>query len=78
MHIRNLFCDIGYRLQSETTCRITALQLSNNELKQIRNAVHDKQIFLIADESTLSGMQYLNILMGSLEISRVSCTTVNL
>ena len=37
------------------------------------NAVHDKQIFVIVDESTLSGTQYLNILVGSLETLRVSC-----
>ena len=43
------------------------MQLSADELKQIRNAVHDKQIFLIVDESTLSDKQYLNILLGSLE-----------
>ena len=41
-HIKNLFRDIGHRLPFETTCRRTALQLSEDELKQIRNAVHDK------------------------------------
>ena len=71
-HIKNLFRDIGHRLPSETTCRRTALQLSEDELKRIRNAVHDKQIFLIVDESTLSGTQYLNILMGSLKTPHVS------
>ena len=36
MHIlKNLFGDIGHRLPSETTCRRTALQLSEDELKQI-------------------------------------------
>ena len=71
-HIKNLFRDIGHRLPSETTCRQTALQLSEDELKRIQNAVHDKQIFLIVDESTLSGTQYLNILVGSLETPHVS------
>ena len=71
-HIKNLFCDIGHRLPSETTCRPTALQLSKDELKRIRNAVHDKQVFLIVDESTLSGTQYLNILVGSLETPHIS------
>ena len=71
-HIKNLFRDIGHRLPSETTCRRTALQLSEDELKRIRNVVHDKQIFLIVDESTLSGTQYLNILVGSLETPYVS------
>ena len=45
-HIKNLFRDIGHRLLSETTCRRTVLQLSEDELKRIQNAVHDKQIFL--------------------------------
>ena len=71
-HSKNLFRDIGHRMPSETTCRQTALQLSEDELKRIRNAVHDKQIFLIVDESTLSGTQYLNILVGSLETPHVS------
>ena len=43
------------------------LQLSPDELQRIRNAVHDKQILLAVDESTPSGIQYLNILVGSLE-----------
>ena len=71
-HIKNLFRDIGHILPSETTCRQTALQLSEYELKRIRNAVHDKQIFVIVDESALSGSQYLNIVMGSLETPHVS------
>ena len=72
MQIKNFFCDIGHTLPSETTCRRTALQLSEDELKQIRNAVHDKQIFVIVDKSTLSGMQYLNILVERLETPHVS------
>ena len=69
---KNLFRDIGHRLSFETTCRRTALQLSEDELKRMRNAVHEKQIFLIVDESTVSGTQYLNILVGSLETPHVS------
>ena len=71
-HIKNLFRDIGHRLPYETTCKRTALQLSEDELKRIRNAVYDKQIFRIVDKSTLSGTQYLNILVGSLETPHVS------
>ena len=71
-HIKSLFRDIGHRLPFETTCRRTALQLSEDELKRIRNAVHDKQIFVIVDESTLSGTQCLNIVARSLETPQVS------
>ena len=45
--IKNPFRDIGQRLTSETTCRQTALQLSEDEVKRIRNAVHDKEVFLL-------------------------------
>ena len=71
-HIKNLFLDIGYRLPSETTCRRTALQLSEDELKRIRNAVHDKQFSLIIDESTLSGTQLEYSCVESLETPHVS------
>ena len=71
-HIKNLFHDIGHRLPSETTCRRTALQLSEDELKRIRNAVHDKQIFCIVEKSAVSGTQYFNILVGSLKTPHVS------
>ena len=37
-----------------------------------RNAVRGDHIFLIVDERALSGTQYLNILMGSLETPHVS------
>ena len=70
-HIENFFRDFDHRLPSETTCRRTTVQLSEDELKRIRNAVHDKQVFIV-DESTLSGTQYLNILVGSPETPHVS------
>ena len=73
MHIKNLFRDIGHRLPSETTCTGTALQLSEGKLKPMQNAVYDKQTFLIVDESILSGTQYLNTLVGSLETPHISC-----
>ena len=67
-HTKNLFYDIGHSLPSETTCRKTVLQLSVDELQQTGNAANKNQIFLVLDESTLSDIQYLNILVGSLEI----------
>ena len=41
-------------------------------LKRIRNGVHDEQIFFIVDESAVSGTQYLNILVVSLETLHIS------
>ena len=72
MHIKNLFCDIGHSLPSETICRRTVLQLNEDELQRIRNASYDKQSFLVVHESTLSGTPYLNILDRSLETPHVS------
>ena len=45
----------------------------------MRNAIHDNQIFLVVDERTLSGIQNLNIFVGSLEyLTSVICMTGNL
>ena len=71
-HNENLFGGIGHRLPSETNCRRTTQQLSKDDLKRIRNAVHDKQILFIVDESTLSDMQYLNILVESVKAPHFS------
>ena len=60
-YIKNLFHDVGHRRPSETICRKTVLQVNADGLQRIRNAVHEKQIFLVVDEST----QYLNILIES-------------
>ena len=71
-HIKKFFLGISHRLPFETTYRRTTLQLSKDKLKQIRNAVRNKQIFLIVDKSTVSGTQYLNILVGNIETPHVS------
>ena len=71
-HIINLFYHIGHSLPSETTRKKIVLQLSADVLQRIRNAVHDKQMFLDVDKRTLFGMHYLNILVGSVETSNVS------
>ena len=47
-HNKNHFA-YGHNLPSEAVCRKTVLQLSLDELQQVRNAAHDKQVFLIVD-----------------------------
>ena len=71
-YMKNLFHDTGQSLPSENTCKKTVLQLSASQLQQMRNAAQHKQIFLVVDESTLSGIQYLNSLFGSIETPHVS------
>jgi len=70
--VKNLFSDIGHNLPAESTCRKTVLKLGADELQRIRNVVEDKQIFLVVDETTLYGTQYLHILIGTLEMPHVS------
>ena len=41
--------------------------ISAGKLQRIRNAVHAQQIFLVVDDSILSGIQYLNMFVGNLE-----------
>ena len=57
-HIKNLFHDIGYvchlKLLVEKQCCKPAIIA--DELQRIRNAVHDKQIFMVVHESTRSGI----------------------
>ena len=79
-HIKNLFHNTGRSLPSEIICRKTMLQLSTDELQRTKNPVHEKQIFLVVEETTLSGIQYLNILVGSRPVicTSTTCTTVNL
>ena len=71
-HVKNLFSDIGHSLPAESTCRKTVLKLGADELQRIRIVVEDKPIFLVVDETTLSGTQYLHILVGTLEMPHVS------
>ena len=66
-HIKNLFYHISHTLTSETTGRKTVLQSSANKFQRIRNSIQDKQIFLVVNESPLSGIQYLNISVGFLQ-----------
>jgi len=49
----------------------TVLKLGADELQRIRNVVEDKQICLVVDETTLSGTQYLHILVGTLEMPHI-------
>ena len=65
---------MDHSLPSETTgtCPRTELNLNEDKLQRIGNSIHDKQIPLVVDESTLSGTPYLNVLVGSLETPHVS------
>ena len=54
------------------------LHSSTDELEHTQNAVHDKNIFLVVNESTPSGIHDSNILVGSLQTPHISYTIDNL
>ena len=62
-HVKNIFSDFGPSLPCETACRKAMPKLGADELQRIRNTVNDKLVFLVFDENTLFGTQYLNILI---------------
>ena len=56
---------MGKDCPSETACRMRVPALGENQKSEIRTSMNGEQIFLIADESTISGDRYFNILVGS-------------
>ena len=62
-HVKNIFSDFGHGLPCKTTCGKAMPKLGADELQRLRNAVNDKLVFLVFDENTLFGTQYLNILI---------------
>ena len=48
------------------------MQENSATIKRRSGTDQDKQAFLVADESTPSGVKYLNILLGSLETPHVN------
>ena len=65
--IRRLFTTFGNPLPSEETCRSRIPLLYDEEISRIRMLIEDKPIFLIIDESEVSGCKFMNILVGTLE-----------
>jgi len=65
--LRDLFAGIGHPLPSEQTCRLTIPNIYNDEIARIKALMAGKPIFLVVDESQVSGNLYLNILVGSVD-----------
>lgn len=65
--LRALFSDIGHPLPSLTTCRSRVKLLADSELRRIKDIVADKKVYIVIDESEISGKQYFNTLVGNIE-----------
>lgn len=66
-HIQRLFKDLGKPLPCEETCRSIVSELYQSEIERIKSYVENKAIFLIIDETDVSGNKYINILIGIME-----------
>jgi hypothetical protein len=58
--LRRLFTNIGNPLPSEESCKSRIHQLYIKEMSRICKLIADKPIFLIVDESEVSGSKYLH------------------
>ena len=64
--LRQMFRDIGKTLPSETACRRKAAEMGEREIDRVKSFIHQQKIFLVVDESDISGSKYLNVLAGLL------------
>jgi len=65
--LKQLFKDIGKTLLSESACRRKAAEMEEREIGRVKNLIYEQKIFLVVDESEISGNKYLNIFVGLLD-----------
>ena len=65
--LKQLFKDIGKTLPSESACRRKAAEIGEKEIDRVKNLIHEQKIFLVVNESEISGIKYLNVLVGLLD-----------
>ena len=65
--LKQLFKDFGKTLPSESACRRKAAEMGEREIDRVKNLIHEQKIFLVVDESEISGIKYLNVLIGLLD-----------
>ena len=65
---KNLFnSTLGHHCPSESACRKQVNDLASQESERIKKLLTRKPIFLVVDESDVSGQKYVNILAGLME-----------
>ena len=65
--LKQLFKDFGKTLPSESACRRKAAKIGEREIDRVKNLIHEQKIFLVVDKSEISGIKYLNVLVGLLD-----------
>ena len=65
--LKQLFKDIGKTLPLESACRRKAAEMGERKIDRVKNLIHVQKIFLVVDESEISGINYLNVLVGLLD-----------
>ena len=66
--IKNLFnSTLGHHCSSESACRKQVNDLASQESERIKKLLTRKPIFLVVDESDVSGQKYVNVLAGLME-----------
>jgi hypothetical protein len=70
--LRKLFENIGHSLPSATTCRNKVGEIASADAEKLKECLRGKEIFMVIDESDISGKQYLNILVGLLNQPQVT------
>ena len=66
--IENLFnSTLGHHCPSESACRKQVNDLASQESERIEKLLTRKPIFLVVDESYVSGQKYINVLAGPME-----------
>ena len=62
--ILQLFTHLGQPVPSESSCRKHVDKLAVDEKQRLKERLHNKNPFLVVDESEINGNKYLNILIG--------------
>ena len=65
--LQALFSFLGKPLPSETILRSQVSTIADLEMLQVQNLISEKKIFVIVDESDISGKRIFNALIGTIE-----------
>lgn len=65
--LKHLFESIGQPLPSDQTCRLQLENLYAEEMNRIKDFIRNEPMFLMIDETQISGRRFVNIIVGKLE-----------
>ena len=72
--ICQLFTHLGGQpVPSESSCREYVDKLAVDEKQQLKEHLHNKNTFLVVDESEISGRKYLKILISDTAVPEITC-----